>query len=165
MKKFFVAISILALGVVSAPVMAISSSQQNAIKNKCSEIKTSLVNLQHEDSRARVYLGRYYEIILNKFIIPLNLRLVENNATDTGLMESQSNFSAAREKFVSDYNIYQQYLEELVAINCVEEPVKFYEKLESTRNKRKIVSQDVVKLDTLVGKQINLVKALEEKTK
>ncbi len=165
MKKFFVVIAILTVSIVSVPAMAVTSSQQKLIKEKCNDIKTSLVNLQHEDSRVRVYLGRYYEIVLNKFIVPLNLRLVENNTSNNNLMESQSNFSVAREKFVNDYISYQQSLEELVAVNCTEEPAKFYEKLVSTRSKRKMVSQDAVKLETLAGKQINLVQSLKETIK
>ncbi len=165
MKKSFAVILILVMSVTGTPVIAITSSQKNAIKDHCSTIKENLVNLQHTDSRARVYLGRYFETILNKYIVPLNLRLVENNTSDSELMENQSNFSTMREKFINDYIDYQKDLENLVAINCADEPEKFYEKLVSTRGKRKVVSQDVVKLKTLAGKQMNLVKSLKEKMK
>ena len=144
--------------------MAITSEQQNSIKENCSSIKETLVSLQHTDARHRLNVGRYYEIILNKFIVPLNLRLVDNNTTNAELVANQSNFSETRAKFNNDYIIYQQNLEELVAINCEEEPVKFYEKLETTREKRKAVRQDMAKLKTLADKQMSLVSGLKEKT-
>ena len=162
MKKFFAVISILALSVVSVSVFADDSGKEKTISENCGAIKETLVNLQHADSRARVYLGRYYETVLNTYIVPLNLRLVENNIHNNELMENQTAFSSKRQEFVDNYISYQKKLEDLVATNCENDSQRFYEKLLDTRMERKIVARDVVQLRSLVAKQIELVKKLKE---
>ena len=119
--------------VISSPVMAveggISKEQTETISSQCSIIKDNLKNLQHEDSKARVHLGSYYEKILVDYMTPFNVALIAKGITNVNLVENQSNFSESRAKFAGDYITYQKSLEELVAINCKKDPVKFYEKL------------------------------------
>ena len=122
----------------------ITSEQKTTIVDHCDTMKDNLKSLQRTDSRARVYLGRYYETILTDFITPLNIRLVENNISDAKLLDNQTNFAAKRSVFNYDYISYQQSLEELVNTNCKTEPEKFYEKLVITREKRKIVKKDYI---------------------
>ena len=116
----------------------LSDAQINTIVDHCDTIKDSLKSLQRVDSRTRVYLGRYYETILTNFITPLNLRLVENNISNTQLLENQTNFANRRTSFVNDFIVYQQALEELVHTDCKNEPVKFYEKLLVVRERSDI---------------------------
>lgn len=144
-------------------VMAISEAQKNAIFDHCEAISDNLKDVQRADSRTRVYLGRYYETILTKFIMPLNLRLVENNLPGTGLINNQNDFNKTRADFVSNYIEYQKSLEELVAFDCKADPEGFYEKLVEVRKKRAVVAGETTQLRKLAGEQINLVKALEAK--
>lgn len=139
----------------------ITDVQKATIVDHCDAMKDSLKVLQRADSRTRVYLGRYYETILSNFIIPLNLRLVENNISDSGLLENQTNFAERRMRFVNDFIIYQQALEELTHVNCKNEPEKFYEKLHDARDKRKIVNRDVTRLRDFTDEQVKLVEALK----
>lgn len=138
----------------------ITDAQKNTIVDHCDTIKDSLKSLQRVDSRTRVYLGRYYETILTNFITPLNLRLVENNISNSNLLDNQTNFAAKRTNFVNDFISYQQALEELVNVNCKNEPEKFYEKLNVAREKRKTVNKDVTKLKGLTDEQKKLVEEL-----
>lgn len=184
MKKKFSAILLMLSAVVAVMVLAISATlsgnvyaegeeeteqitaeQKNVIIDHCDTMKDSLKSLQKSDSRARVYLGQYYETILSKFITPLNLRLVENNISEPKLLENQTNFAARRSRFTNDYITYQQALEELVNVNCKNEPEKFYEKLNSTREKRQIVNRDVQKMRELTDEQVKLVRTLRDGTK
>lgn len=142
---------------------AITSEQQQAIATNCQQIKANLRTLQKTDAKARVYLGSYYETILTKFITPLNVRLVENNLSTAAFVENQNKFAEARIIFANDYIKYQQYLEELVAIDCKSEPDKFYEKLESVRRRRQTMEQDVLKLRTLISDHLKLVNDLKGK--
>lgn len=165
MKK---AITIIALVVVCVVAVAknvaaveISDERKNMIIAHCDAIKEDLKDLQHRDSRARVYLGKHYEIILNKFITSLNVRLVDNNLVNDGLIDNQNAFSKARTNFNIDYIEYQKVLENLVAMDCKKEPAKFYEKLENARLKRGIVSKDAAKMKTLAEEQVNLVEKLK----
>ena len=69
----------------------------------------------------------------------------------------------AKNLFANDYIKYQQYLEELVAIDCKSEPDKLYEKLESVRRRRQIMAQDALKLRTLISDHLKLVNNLKGK--
>lgn len=143
--------------ILVVPAGAISEAQETAIVTRCDTIKDNLKVVQRLDSRARVYLGRYYETILSKFIMPLNVRLVENNLSDSDLLDNQDNFMKAQEAFKADYITYQKSLEDLVVMDCKEDAEGFYAKLQRTREKRKIVAEDTVKLRSLAVKQKELV--------
>ena len=163
MKKVFAMIAVLVLSVVS--VSAFAEGEKKIDAETCAKVKENLVNLQHADSRARVYLGRYYETILNKFIVPLNMRLVENNIAEPTLVENQGQFKEMRQGFINDYIAYQKDLESLVAINCEEKGNEFYSKLEQTRAKRQTVAQDIVRLRSLIKKHVEVATKLLEKVK
>lgn len=139
----------------------ISDAQRAVIVDHCDTIKDALKSLQRVDSRSRVYLGRYYEAILTNFITPLNLRLVENNISNSKLLDNQTNFANRRTNFVNDFIVYQQALEDLVRTDCKNEPEKFYEKLVTAREKRKVVNRDVSKLRSYADEQKKLVEELK----
>lgn len=144
-------------------VQAIGSNQSAAIVEHCDTIKDELKKVQKEDARVRVYLGGYYETILTKFITPLNVRLVENNLSSAGLVENQNNFAGTKTLFANDFIAYQQGLEELVGLDCKQEPEKFYDKLTTVRQKRKIMVQDVLKMRNLISEHVRLVEGLRGK--
>ena len=162
MKKIAVVISALVLAVFTTTGVSaeISEETKNTITEKCDSIKETLVNVQHDDSRVRVYLGRYYEAILNKFITPLNVKLVEKNMSNTNFINSQNNFVKMRTNFIIDYIEYQKALESLVAMDCKTEPEKFYSELEEVRIKRSLVAEDTAKLRSLANEQVELVTKL-----
>ncbi|MBR2994365.1 hypothetical protein IKF32_00370 [Candidatus Saccharibacteria bacterium] len=143
-------------------VMAISEGQSNLIKNKCDSIQEDLKQLQVDDSRVRVYLGALYERVLTKYIVPLNVRLVENSISDVDFIENQNNFVAAKIAFVDDFVNYQRSLEELTLIDCKKNTESFYQKLTVVREKRAIMAKDVAKLSGLMTKQKSLVLSLME---
>lgn len=141
--------------------MAIEENQSKVIVERCDAIKEDLKKVQKEDARVRVYLGGYYETIVTKFIIPLNVRLVENNLSSAGLVENQNDFVEARTVFANDFISYQQVLEDLVGMDCKDDPSRFYDKLKITQQKRKVMSQDVLKIRSLISEHIKLVDNLK----
>lgn len=166
MKKILAAVigcGMIGLLVPCVGASAISEEKQASVAENCETIKARLVILQHSDSRTRVYLGRYYEIILSDFITPLNIWLVGHNVSNTGLIDNQSNFALKRGDFVSNYITYQKSLEGLVAMDCKNEPSKFYDELVRVREKREIVENDVKKMRSLMTEQVMLVKDLRGK--
>ena len=144
------------------PAGAVSEGQKMAISENCDKIKETLRTVQHQDSRTRVYLGRYYETVLSKYITPLNVRLVENTMINSDLMDNQDSFSRTRNSFIIDFIEYQKGLEDLVATDCKTEPENFYNKLVKVRERRKVVESDTVVLKELIMTQLNLVKGLRE---
>ncbi len=144
-------------------VGAVTEGQSAAIVDHCDIIREDLKKVQKEDARVRVYLGGYYEMILTKFITPLNVRLVENNLSSAELVENQNDFAAAKTLFANDFVAYQQSLEELVGMDCKKEPENFYDKLAVVRQKRKVMTQDVLKIRSLISGHIKLVEGLKGK--
>ena len=163
MKKMLFVLSFVVAILISAPVGAISKTEAKLVSDHCTVIRDNLKTLQKMDARARVYLGSYYGAILSKFITPLNVRLVENNLSNGDLVENQNDFADARALFSSDFIKYQKGLEELVGMNCKDEPEAFYDKLEIVRQKRKIMEQDVLKMREVISRHVRLVNELKGK--
>ena len=86
---------------------------------------------------------------------------MENNLSSAGLVENQNKYVETRALFVNDFVSYQQALEELVNMNCKEEPGEFYDKLQLVQQKRKIMSQDVLKMRSLISEHVKLVNNLK----
>lgn len=149
--------------IVPESVSAITETQKDAIAGRCEAIKEDLKNLQHADSRTRVYLGRYYETILNKFIVPMNMRLVENNLSTDKLIENRTDYEKTRTNFMIDYIEYQKVLEDLVATDCKKDVGAFYTKLVKTRQWREIVSKDVMKMRELMAGHVGLIEVVRKK--
>lgn len=162
-KNWFFLIVVVMGFCFAVPTNAISENQKNAILDHCEAMRDDLKNVQKADSRARVYLGGFYETILVDFITPLNVRLVENNMSSAELVENQNKLADAKTLFAGDFIAYQQNLEELILVDCEKEPENFYNKLDKTRQKRKIVEQDVLKMRNLISEHVKLVNQLKGK--
>lgn len=140
-----------------------SQSQEATIVDHCATIKDRLKTIQKNDAKTRVFLGGKYEVILNKYIVPLNLRLVENNMSTNGLIDLQNDFAETKAVFGNDYISYQQSLENLVAIDCKAEPKKFHDELLIVRKKRTIMEQDALKMRNLLTQYVKRVTELKGK--
>ena len=140
---------------------ALSDNQKSTISDHCDQIKTILHNVQREDSRARVYLGASYETIRSKFINALNHRLVDNGIAAPDLVNNQAAYTAAQDNFKDDFIDYQKTLDELIAWDCKNDPEGFYRTLETAREKRHTMIQDIDKLNELIQKHSALVNDLK----
>jgi len=156
---FGLAVCMLVIG-AEVPVSALSKAEANAISSNCSTIKQSLSQLQKVDSKTRTYLGTTYEAIANKFITPLNLRLVHNNRPT--LSDIQSEFSSAQVTFRDSYTDYMREMENLINTDCQAEPEKFYDQLKVVRERREKVRLATEKLRKLTAAQYQAVVKLRQ---
>ena len=144
---------------------ALSENGSSAISDNCDQVKTLLRNVQHSDSRTRVYIGGYYEKFLSKFIKPLNLRLVNNNVEPSdvtnNLISNQNSFATAQINFKDDFIEYQKSLEELINSDCKSHPQDFYNLLVTVREKRQTMVSDIAKATELIQKHVELVRQLK----
>lgn len=139
----------------ATPAEGLTEEQAAAISQNCSAMQQSLRQLQKVDSRTRTYLGTTYESILNKFIIPLNLRLVKNNLPTN--VQLQADFIAGQNQFKSAYTDYMRELEGLIATECRSHPDEFYDKLEAVRERRATLKSSVDRLSSLASDQYQSV--------
>lgn len=164
MKKISVIVCAVMMSLCLVNVVgATTKKQDTAIVDHCDTIRESLKKVQKDDARIRVFLGGRYETILTKFIVPLNMRLVENSLSNADLVENQNEFAEAKTVFVNDYIGYQQELENLVGMDCKNEPGKFYDQLTKARQKRKTIRQDTMRIRSLISTHIKLVDQLKGK--
>lgn len=152
--------SVILASCAPAPTFALSEQQTSAISQNCPTIKQSLTQLQKVDSKTRTYLGTTYETLVNKFITPLNLRLVKNNRPT--LSSVQSKFTSEQTRFKDEYTTYMRELEELIAVDCQNNPQDFYKKLETVRKKRAELRETTVRLSKYSNEQYSAVKKLLE---
>jgi len=146
---------------ISTPADGLSEEQRGAISQNCPTIKQSLSQLQKIDTKARNYLGTTYETLANKFIVPLNLRLVKNNQAT--LPHIQSDFSLSQSEFRSMYTEYMRELENLIGSDCQKSPDDFYKQLEVVREKRNRLREITQKLSELAEEQYTSVLVLRKK--
>lgn len=164
MKKTSVIVCAVMMSLCLVNVVGATTKKQDAaIVDHCEDIRESLKKVQKDDARIRVFLGGRYETILTKFIVPLNMRLVENSLSNADLVENQNEFAEAKTVFVNDYIGYQQELENLVGMDCKNEPGKFYDQLTKVRQKRKTIRQDTMRIRSLISTHIKLVSQLKGK--
>ncbi len=154
-------VTFILVALFSTPVEGISEHQRGAISQNCSTIQQTLSQLQKIDSRTRTYLGTTYETIANRFIIPLNLRLVKNNRPT--LSDIQTAFILEQSKFREAYTDYMRELESLIVADCKNHPDEFYQKLVITREKRAILRSATERLSDLSGQQYAAVLDLRSK--
>ena len=98
-------IATLVLSLMTLPVGAIAKNQEEAISDHCESIRNSLKMVQKNDAKARVHLGGRYETIISEFLMPLNVRLVENNLPSEELVKNQNEFADTKTIFVNDFTI------------------------------------------------------------
>lgn len=147
--------------VLAEETVTLDADQTGAVSQNCATMKQSLRALQRTDARTRSYLGAAYEKALSDFITPMDLRLINVGQPNAGLTTIHSNIISMREKFVHGYTTYSQSLEELIAVDCQNEPQKFYNKLVETRNKRAEVEKTTEEIRRLFTDHLTAVKKLD----
>ncbi len=122
--------------------------QKQLIKIKCSKIKFQIDKTKVNDRLTRVNYGQSYESILNNYMTPINLRLVENRYHKTDLLVKEThNFENNLNQFRSKYKKYYKKIDKLSNINCQENTDEFYKTLKEVQTSRKNVKQEIIELE------------------
>lgn len=111
------------------------ATYQNVSLN-CEVIKLRLKQVQVNDSLTRVNYGQAYESVIEKVLTPANTRLVANRYDASKLVSATTKFDDGLRHFRETYRSYKTKLDELVASDCKNNPVEFYDKLELVRTAR-----------------------------
>lgn len=138
----FIIGSIILFSMIQLPVRAqeeaatITDDQLVQIRNRCSEIQSTLSQVHANDALLRVNRGQLYELISTKLMARLNSRIALNRLDSSGLVAVANSYEVHLKDFRSNYQTYEELLSDTIRTNCTDQPVSFYDKLQETRKKR-----------------------------
>lgn len=122
------------------------ATYQNVSLN-CEGIRLRLKQVRVNDSLTRVNYGQAYESLIEKVMTPANTRLVANRYDASELVGLTTRFNSGLQHFRETYRNYKNKLDELIALDCKNNPVEFYNKLEVVRSARSDLGRQLEMLD------------------
>lgn len=121
------------------------------IRANCVDAQTTLNRLHTSDALLRVNRGRIYESIATKLMVPLNSRIASNQLDGKSLVDIYTTYEKRLAEFRSNYQTYEQSMSETLRINCENQPVSFYDKVNATSALRKKVHTSVIALHQAIN--------------
>jgi hypothetical protein len=106
------------------------------IRTNCVDAQSTLFQLHATDAGLRVNRGQIYESISTKLMAPFNSRIVLNRISDETLLSTAAQYDKQLEVFRQQYQLYEEAMSASLRINCVNQPVAFYDSVVDTREKR-----------------------------
>jgi len=148
---FSVVLSGASLWQVVAQSTAMTEAHIERIKANCIDAQASLTQLHTSDALLRVNRGRIYESIATKLMVPFNSRVTSNQLDGKSLIDIYTTYEKHLAEFRSNYQSYEQSMSETLRINCQNQPVSFYDKVNATSELRKRVHTSVVALHKAIN--------------
>lgn len=164
MKRLLLVMCLVVLTVVgllgdSRSVAAVSTEGQlkpvdstlfQTVTMDCLAVKFQLNETHRNDKLLRVTLGEGYDNISSELMGNLNSRIVANRLDGTDLIKIAAEFERTHKEFREHYSDYDDALVDLIKTDCQTSPQAYYSSLETTRELRGIVHEDVDKLNVLI---------------
>lgn len=122
------------------------------IRANCLDAQAALFQLHASDAGLRVNRGQIYESISTKLMAPFNSRIVLNRISDENLLTTAAQYDKQLEAFRQQYQQYEEAMSATLRINCVNQPVAFYDRVADTREKRRLTHQTTVELHKTIQK-------------
>ncbi len=130
------------------------------IRANCVDAQAALFQLHASDAGLRVNRGQIYESISTKLMAPFNIRLVLNRIDGANLVTTASEYERHLQAFRNQYQQYDEAMTALLRMNCVKQPVAFYDAVADTRKKRQLTHETTVELQKTIQKYGDEVSAL-----
>lgn len=122
------------------------------IRANCVDAQAALFQLHASDAGLRVNRGQIYESISTKLMAPFNSRIVLNRISDENLLTTAAEYDKQLLAFRQQYQQYEEAMSATLRINCVNQPVAFYDRVADTRAKRKLTHETTVELHKTIQK-------------
>lgn len=141
-------------GVVASAEEAVPMTDEHIarIRANCLDAQATLFQLHASDAGLRVNRGQIYESISTKLMAPFNSRIVLNRISDENLLTTAAQYDKQLEAFRQQYQQYEEAMSATLRINCVNQPVAFYDSVADTREKRRLTHQATVELHKTIQK-------------
>lgn len=144
-----------------------SQEHVDRIRANCIDAQSSLSRLHASDALLRVNRGQIYESILTKLMAPFNGRATTNRYDSATLITITGDYERELNQFRASYISYEETLSDALTMNCINQPVVFYDTVSDARAKREIVHSHTKKLETMItsyqGSFETLAKTIESK--
>ena len=141
--------------------LTLNDSQVSLIRANCTSAQATLNRIHTSDALARVHLGQEYEILSTKLMAPMNSRVALNKLDGVAMTQTTVDFNNKLAEFRSLYQQYEQTTLKAIQMNCVDQPVSFYDTVALARLHRAAVRDSVVSLAGLVQQYATQVNTLE----
>jgi hypothetical protein len=128
----------------------LTTEEENRIKANCVSLKGTVTQLHATDALLRVNRGQIYESMATNLMDRFNARLGSNSLDNKGMVSVTGSYRSALDTFRADYIAYEQKVAQALRINCEAEPAAFFNALQSARELRTKVHDDVTKLHALI---------------
>lgn len=122
------------------------------IRANCIDTKSTLQQLHATDAGLRVNRGQIYESIATKLMAPLNGRLVANRLDSETFLTIADEYDQQLQAFRLQYQQYDEAMTATLRINCINQPVAFYDGVADARTKRKLTHEATVRLHEIIQK-------------
>ncbi len=120
------------------------------IRNNCVDAQAMLNRLHAGDALQRVNQGQLYESISTKLMTPFNSRVVLAQLDGATLASLASTYDQQLTTFRTNYQQYEEGMSSLLAMNCTNQPVAFYDAVADVRAKRQTVHDSVTALQKTI---------------
>lgn len=121
------------------------------IRANCVEAQSELGRVHASDGLLRVNRGQLYELISTKLMAPMNGRIALNKLDSMGLVTLTADFERQLDAFRQRYKEYEESMSAILEMDCMNQPVAFYDKVNETREKRERVNLATTTLHTTIG--------------
>lgn len=120
------------------------------IKSNCPGAIATLSRIRTNDAPTYINRNQMYFSISDKLMARLNSRLTLNRYDATQLVKTASDYNTELIKFRAAFKQYDDTMQDLLHMNCRQQPVSFYDKVATARQQRQKVQDTVVQLKALI---------------
>lgn len=147
MKKYIIPLAAVVITFSSTGARAIDPAAMTAddiqlVTHTCRDAQRSLQRLQYVDPVTRVSRGTATAGLV-KLMSALNSRAALNTFNIPALVTATNNVQTLRQQFVDEYTQYDVSMRDLIAMDCVNAPTDFYQRLSDVRHKRQQLAAQV----------------------
>jgi len=128
---------------------ALSQDNLTIISRTCVAAQGQLARVQINDKLVRINRGGSYSSLL-KLMNSFNSRAASNNYDVSSLVPLSSSLSDKYQQFVGDFTKYDNSMDNVVQMNCQNQPAVFYSALTQTRGLRVQLAGDIKDMDQVV---------------
>lgn len=154
MKRFISLVLVFAIGIIGvalghtvkaqSAVPTMTDEHIARIRSNCVEAQSTLYQLHASDALLRVNRGQLYESISTKLMTPFNSRVTLNKLDSVRLITVATTYERQLDDFRASYQQYEEAMSRTLAMNCMNQPVAFYDSVGETRDKRNKVNQSTL---------------------